>query len=146
MEKISYIILTFLMGASISIYLPMNSSIARYLGSAKAANLVFFFFAFIASLIIFFCLEQVSILANLVRIPRYLFINGVISAVVVLGITIIIPKLGAGDFFVLLLSGQILMALVVSHLGILESPQEAISIQKLIGAGLVIIGAYLAVS
>ena len=134
------------MGALISIYMPMNSSIARYLGSAKAANMMFFICACIASMIIFFFLDETKVLLNLSITPKYLFLNGVMSALVVLGMTYMIPRLGAGDFFVLLLSGQILMALIVSHLGILESPQEAITLQKLFGAGLVIIGAYLSVA
>lgn len=146
MEKIFYMTLSFLMGASISIYMPMNSSIARYLGSAKAANMMFFVCACVASLIIFFSLDEAKVLLNLYKTPKYLFLNGVMSALVVLGMTYLIPKLGAGDFFVLLLSGQILMALIVSHLGILESPQEAITLQKLFGSGLVIIGAYLAIT
>jgi len=146
MDKIFYIVLTFFMGASISIYMPMNSSIARYLGSAKGANMIFFFFAFIASAIIFFCLDEPKVLLNLSKTPKYLLLNGIVSALVVLGMTILIPKLGAGDFFVLLIAGQILMALVVSHLGILESPQETINLQKLFGTVLFVVGAYLAIS
>jgi uncharacterized membrane protein YdcZ (DUF606 family) len=39
------------------------------------------------------------------------------------------------------LTGQILMALVVSHFGLLESPRDPINMKKMIGAVLVLAGA-----
>ena len=41
----------------------------------------------------------------------------------------------------LLITGQILMAIVVSHFGILESPKDPINMKKMIGAVLVLTGA-----
>jgi transporter family-2 protein len=60
---------------------------------------------------------------------------------VVLGTTFLIPHIGARKFFILLITGQILMAIVVSHFGILESPKDPINMQKMIGAVLVLTGA-----
>jgi transporter family-2 protein len=44
-----------------------------------------------------------------------------------------------------LVSGQILMAIIVSHFGILESPQDPITLRKTLGAILVVAGAVLSV-
>jgi transporter family-2 protein len=79
-------------------------------------------------------------------VPKYLYLAGFISAFMIIGTTIIIPRIGARKFFILLLSGQILMALVVSHLGILESPEDPVTLKKLIGAALVVTGAALSTS
>jgi transporter family-2 protein len=43
---------------------------------------------------------------------------------------------------ILLLSGPILMAIIVSHLGILESPRDPVTLKKILGATLVITGAF----
>jgi len=40
-----------------------------------------------------------------------------------------------------LVTGQIVMAIVVSHFGALESPLDPISLKKMLGATLVIMGA-----
>jgi transporter family-2 protein len=61
----------------------------------------------------------------------------------ILGTTFLIPKIGARKFFILLISGQILMAIIVSHFGILESPRDPITFKKVLAAGLVIAGAFL---
>ncbi len=60
--------------------------------------------------------------------------------------TFLIPHLGARRFFILGVAGQILMAVLVSHFGILESPRDAVTIKKLIGAFLVVFGAYISIS
>jgi transporter family-2 protein len=84
-------------------------------------------------------------LARIRNVPVYLHIAGVISAFFIIGTTFLIPKIGARTFFILLVSGQILMAILVSHFGILESPKDPISLRKTLGAILVIAGAVLSV-
>jgi transporter family-2 protein len=41
----------------------------------------------------------------------------------------------------LLIAGQILMAIIVSHFGLLESPKDPVNLKKMIGAILVLTGA-----
>jgi uncharacterized membrane protein YdcZ (DUF606 family) len=41
----------------------------------------------------------------------------------------------------LLIAGQILMAIIVSHFGLLESPKDPVNMKKVIGAILVLTGA-----
>jgi len=78
-------------------------------------------------------------------VPPYLHIAGIISALFIVGTTFLVPKIGARTFFILLVSGQILMAIVISHFGLLESPQDPVNLKKLAGALLVIAGAVLSV-
>lgn len=63
-----------------------------------------------------------------------------------LSITVLIPILGARKLVILSLAGQILMAMIVSHFGILESPVDPISPKKVIGAALFVTGAFVSVS
>lgn len=141
----TFIITAFLMGVTLSIYLPMNSSVSRYLGSSIAASATFFVVATITVLLILILGGYHHSLARIRNVPVYLHIAGVISAFFIIGTTFLIPKIGARTFFILLVSGQILMAIVVSHFGILESPKDPISLKKTLGAILVIAGAVLSV-
>ena len=129
------------MGLIMSIYLPMNSSVAKYLGSAVTANVTFFFLALLTSILILLLSGQFTAVNQLKNVPVFLYLTGVISAFVVLGTTYLIPHIGARKFFILLITGQILMAIVVSHFGILESPKDPITLKKIIGAVLVLAGA-----
>ena len=129
------------MGLIMSIYLPMNSSVAKYIGSSTTANVIFFTVALLTSALIFFLSGRWDTINNLKALPAILYLAGFVSAFVVLGTTILIPHIGARKFFILLITGQILMAIVVSHFGFLESPQDPINMKKMIGAALVLTGA-----
>ena len=141
MQNTIYLLLAFSMGLIMSIYLPMNSSVAKYIGSSITANVTFFAVALLASVLIFLLSGQFNTINHLKDVPAFLYLTGFISAFVVLGTTFLIPHIGARKFFILLITGQILMAIVVSHFGILESARDPINIKKMIGAVLVLAGA-----
>jgi transporter family-2 protein len=143
MQTSTFIVVAFLMGVILSVYLPMNSSASRYLGSSAAASATFFVVATITSILILILGGQYHSLAKIRTVPPYLHIAGIISAFFIVGTTFLIPKIGARTFFILLVSGQILMAMAISHFGILESPQDPITVKKTLGAVLVIAGAVL---
>ena len=134
-------LLALLIGAIISIYFPMNSAVSRYMGSPLTANISFFVVALTTSILLFAVWGEVETLNNVKHVPSYLFLTGFISAFIVLGTTFLIPKLGARTFFILTIAGQIAMAMVVSHFGVLESPKDPVTLKKIIGAVLLFSGA-----
>lgn len=146
MQTTIYIGLAFLMGTIMSIYLPMNSSVSKHVGSPITANVTFFIVALITSIILFFIFGNSDTIGKVKDVPPFLYLTGVISAFIVLGTTFLIPHIGARKFFILLIAGQIVMAVAVSHFGLLESPKDPMSIKKLIGASLVIMGAIISTS
>ena len=146
MQQWLYMALAVSMGIVISLYFPMNSSVSRYLGSTVTANVTFFTVALATSIVIFLFFGEFSSIHKIKSVPAYLYLTGFISAFVVLGTTYLIPHLGARKLFILVISSQILMAVIVSHFGILESPKDPITIKKLVGALVVVIGAYISTS
>jgi transporter family-2 protein len=141
MQTTIYIVLAFSMGLIMSIYLPMNSSVAKYTGSSITANVIFFIVALLTSALIFLLSGQFNAIRHLKDVPAFLYSAGFVSAFVVLGTTFLIPHIGARKFFILLIAGQILMAIIVSHFGLLESPKDPVNMKKVIGAILVLTGA-----
>ena len=141
MNTIIYIALTLVMGVAMSVYLPMNSSVAKYIGSTITANIIFFIIALCTSLLIFVFIGKYESILSIGKIPFFIYFAGFISAFMILGTTILIPHLGARTFFILLITGQIAMAIIISHFGLLESPLDPINFKKVIGATLVIAGA-----
>jgi len=141
-----YILAALLIGAISSIYMPMNSSVSKYLGSPLTANMSFYLVALITSILLFAIFGEFETIHNLRNVPPLLYLTGFISAFIVLGITFLIPILGARKLVILSLAGQILMAMIVSHFGVLESPVDPINFKKVIGAALLIMGAVVSVS
>ena len=143
MPSSTYFATALLMGVAMSIYLPMNSSVSRYLGSSIAATVSFYAVALATAIGIFLISGEVGVVARIKNVPKYLFLAGFISAFMIVGTTFLIPKIGARTFFILLVAGQILMAIIVSHFGILESPRDPVTLKKVLAAGLVVAGAFL---
>jgi len=143
MQTLSFLVASFFLGVIMTIYLPMNSSVSRYVGSPITASVIFFIVALITALLIFAIAGEYDTISKIKNIPVYLYLTGVISAFMILGTTFLIPKIGARKFFILLVSGQVIMAIIVSHLGILESPKDLITLKKFFGAALVIIGVFI---
>jgi bacterial/archaeal transporter family-2 protein len=144
MQSLLFWAIAFLMGVVTAIYLPMNGVVAKHVGSALLANIPFYLLGTLTTLLLASATGNFSAVARFREVPSYLYLSGVISAFLVFGSSFLLPRLGAGRFFVLFVAGQILMALVVSHFGLLGSPKDPISLKKTIGAVLLIVGVTLA--
>lgn len=136
--------LALLMGAIISIYLPMITQTAKILGSGPMANIPFFAIALISSIAIAIAsgsrAEQFQKIGTL---PLWLLTAGVMSAGMIIGSSFLIPRIGIGAFFVLLVSGQVLAGMVFGYFGFFGVPASALTAGKFLGALLVIVGVYL---
>ena len=66
------------------------------------------------------------------------------GASLVFGIAWIIPQIGAQQMTVMLLTGQILSAMLLSHFGWLGSPVQPVNMMNALGALLMIGGVFLA--
>lgn len=137
-------LLALAMGAIISIYLPMISQTAKLLGSGPMANVPFFGIAFLASVLIAFGTgARGAAFQKIGTIPPVLLTAGIMSAGMIIGSSYLIPRIGIGAFFVLLVSGQVLAGLVFGWAGILGVPPTALTLGKVFGAAMVIGGVWL---
>ena len=141
-----YIFLALMIGVISAIYLPMNSSVSRYLGSPLTATITFYSVALVTTILMFLLIGDAATLNNIASVPTWLYLTGFISAFIVIAITFLIPKIGARQLVILSIAGQLVMAMIVSHLGVLESPKDPITIKKLVGATLLFAGAVVSVS
>ena len=132
------------MGAAISIYLTMISQSARILGAPVLGNVPFFEIAFLSSVVLVFVTgHKLPTLAKLAEVPAWLFIAGVVSALMIFGSSYLVPRIGTGALFVLLVAGQIIIGAVINHYGLLGVPEQSISTVKFSGTVLVLAGAVL---
>lgn len=136
--------LALLMGAIVSIYFPMVSQSAQILGSGPLANVPFFGIALLSSIVI--AIAAGNRLADFQRIgsiPVSLFAAGIMSAGLIIGSSYLIPRLGLGAFFVLLVSGQVIASFAFGYFGLFGAPETPLSLGKFLGAAMVIGGVYL---
>lgn len=137
-------LLAMLMGAVMSIYIPMISQSARIMGAAVMGNVPFFFVAFVTSVLVALLSGQRGdSFRKIADVPPWLFLAGVMSAGIIVGATFLVPRIGTGALFVLLVTGQILAGLAINQFGLLGVPAQPMTLPIAVGAILVIGGAAL---
>lgn len=139
-----------ILGAMIAVYHPMNGSVSRITGSALLANLIFYTVALVSSFLLMIAfgglkLSGLKLIGRIRDIPPFLWFAGVMSAIMVLGTIILLPRLGARKLFLLQVTGQVIMAIIVSHFGLLDTTQDPLTVRKAIGALLLLSGAVVSV-
>ncbi len=82
-------------------------------------------------------------LGKVAALPWWVLLGGVIGVVFVAGSVIVGPALGIALFFVCVVAGQLLGATLADHVGAFGMPTKPINVMKLVGLGLVLLGAAL---
>ncbi|MCV2871475.1 DMT family transporter [Defluviimonas sp. WL0050] len=130
------------MGVLLAVYLPVLSQSGRIVDSPILANAPFYFFGLVTTVILAVGAgNRMADFARLREVPGWMFLTGVVSALMILGSTFLIPRIGPGPFFVLLVAGQIVTGAVLSHMGWFGAPVDAVGLRKATGLLLVICGA-----
>ena len=76
--------------------------------------------------------------------PWWSYTGGLIVAYYVFTITFLAPRLGVGTAIALIVTGQIAAALAIDHFGLLRSLTFPLTMSRLAGAMLMVLGAFLA--
>jgi transporter family-2 protein len=140
-----YYLLAMMVGILGGIHVPINGALGTRIGSTLVATFTFYGIAFLLIALICALTYDRAAFAALAGAPRWYFLAGIISVVVVGTSTYLIPRMGAVNLFVVVLSLQLISRMVISHLGWLDSPVNAITVYKLLGGALLLIGSVLVV-
>jgi transporter family-2 protein len=138
--KLYLFVLMFLIGIVLAVHLSMNAQVGLILKNPKMGNALFWCIGGVTALLIGFSNWDVDVFQRLKEVPVWLLTAGVIGAALVFGIAWIIPQIGAAPAFVLMVAGQVVAGLVVSHFGLLGAPVEPITLTKVIGVLLLVAG------
>ena len=129
-------------GMAIGLQGPLSSMITQKLGSLESDFIIHLGGA-IAALIpmLFFG----SKLGQWKSVPWYALVAGAFGLIVITAMGYMIPRIGAAGALITLLAGQILVASILDHFGLLGMSPRAIDLQRVIGFGVVMVGVWLTV-
>jgi len=144
MSIIMYIVAAVAIGIAISLQPPINATMASMLGSPLLAASI----SILISLIVVFALwlswgNGCGDISQIKTLPWWVFIGGVVGVIFVAGSVVVAPVLGVALFFVCVIAGQLIGSSLVDQLGIFGLTVKPINTMKLIGIGLVLLGALL---
>jgi transporter family-2 protein len=136
--------LTMFLGVILTVHLSMNGKVGAVIGNPRVGNALFWVIGAVMALIIGATGWKAGALGALGQVNPLLLTAGAMGASLVFGIAWIIPQIGAQQMTVMLFTGQIFSAMVLSHFGWLGSPVQTVTVTNMMGALLMIGGAYLA--
>ena len=135
-------LIAFGIGLVAAIYLPLNGRFAQQIGSPLLAVTIFFAVGAAASLLLFI-LSGMPGASSVGKANWPLYGLGIISCGIILGATVLIPKIGPAAYFICIISGEVLMAMTLSHFGILAPQRLPLTPLKAFGAVAIIAGVLL---
>lgn len=144
--KIGWLLLALLMGILIPAQALMNAQMRMFVWNPMYSSLINFMVGgglIITATALAITLGQQGNWRGVSQAPWWAWCGGLIGAsVVVIGI-LAVPNIGAANYSVAIIAGQLCGALVLDHFGWLGVQQHVISPPRLLGAGLLMVGVWL---
>ena len=134
--------ITFVVGAIIPVQAIINARLGKQIGGALMGSLMSFFTGFIFLLILNLIINHNSFSLNkfFAAGPWYVWLGGLIGAIFVGYITWINQQQGVALTFALVISGQLFISLVIDNFGLFGSAIRTITLEKIVGAILIVAG------
>lgn len=142
--KIHLYVFTMFLGVILAVHLAMNGKVGAVLNNPRVGNALFWCIGAIGAMVIGLTGWQSGALQPLKQVHPILLTAGVLGACLVFAIAWLIPQVGAGTVMITLLAGQVLGGLIMSHFGWLGSPVQPITLTKIAGVVVMIVGVVMA--
>jgi transporter family-2 protein len=131
-------------GGVIAVQSAVNSRLGRDMDSPALAT--FTSFAIGTVFVMAYCLivrAGIPPTKVLLHVPVWAWFGGVLGAFYVAAVIITTPKLGVGTMAGFTVAGQMVMAVILDHFGLLGLERHPISPGRLLGVALLIAGVFL---
>jgi transporter family-2 protein len=135
--------LAFLAGIFIAVQAPTNALLGKAAGSSIAAALISFAIGTAALAAVLLATGWVRITPALREVPWYAWLGGLYGAFFVAIAALVAPRIGVGALLTAAVAGQLLAALALDHFGLLGLPKQPANLARLLGLGMVFVGAVL---
>ena len=134
--------ITLLIGAMIPVQAVLNTRLGRQIGGPLVGSLMSFTVGLVCLLVLNLATNPSAIvqLKPASTGPWYLWLGGLLGAIFVGYITWVNQQQGVALTFALVVSGQIFMSLIIDQYGLFGSMVQTITLEKIIGAVLIIAG------
>jgi len=137
------IVLVVVAGGLLALQAPTNAILARAGGSPVLAALISFAVGTIALFVVWLASGNRPGAAPFAGLPWYAWLGGLYGAFFVAIAAFAAPRIGLASLITIGIAGQIVVALLLDHLGAFGLPREPISVGRVLGALLVIAGVVL---
>lgn len=143
-----YYFLALISGFALTLQAGINGELRSKIGSPILSSLISFAVGTIALIIIFSftVLSGSSSSQNFINIKNtswWMFTGGLLGAFYIFTNIFTSPKIGFANMFSLVICGQIILAVIFDHYGLLGNPIHTINSLRVLGIILLILGVYI---
>lgn len=136
-----FLLVALLAGALIPVQTIFNGLLGRSLGNTVQATTASFLVATLAMLLGAAATQTaLPTGAQLGAVSPLAWLGGAIGAVYITGVVFVAPRIGIATVTVLVVVGQVLSAMLIEHFGWLGAPQQPLSLHRLAGVALLVLG------
>ncbi|MDF7815497.1 MULTISPECIES: DMT family transporter [Hymenobacter] len=133
-----------LAGAALTTQSAVNSQLRSGLHSVMWAVLASYVVGSITAALVLLAMQSpLPTLADVSGVKWYEWTGGALGMVYIAAIVFSLPRVGAASLFALVVTGQLLTAVLYDHFGLMSLPRHSFSLSKLAGVLLLAAGAYL---
>ncbi len=141
LEQLITIVIGIIGGVGVGLQTPIANAIARRTGSAMSSLVVHV--SGLAFTVILLLFSRDVKFKDLGTVPWWMFAVGLPGVILYLTIAHTIPRIGVTTALTLIIVGQLTTGILIDHFGLLEVATRSIDLTRLLGAALLLAGAYL---
>ena len=130
-------------GMAITTQFAVNSELGRAAGGALAASAISFLVGTVALFAAVLVARQTPSPAALAGAPWWAWVGGLLGAFFVFASVVLTPRLGVASAFGFIIAGQMVASVVLDQFGLLNLDVHPVSLARLAGVALVVLGAFL---
>lgn len=144
LNNYGFIVLALLAGMAMPTQATINSRLAGYAGNPITAAFISFAVGTVA-LFVYMILTGVPLsgLAQAKEAPPVAWLGGFLGAFFVSVMALVVPRIGVALAFSLAIGGQMIVTLLIDHMGWLGVPERPINLWRVLGAAFITVGVIL---
>jgi bacterial/archaeal transporter family-2 protein len=142
LNALSVIVVGLVGGIAVGLQGPMAGFMGQRIGPIGSSFILHFGGAVISAILILFGIG--ADFKNIRELPLPYFIAGGFGVILYLSFAYTLPRVGVVTTTVLLLLAQMIIGLVLDHYGWMGVAQHPVSFSRILGIGVILVGAFLA--
>lgn len=144
MDRGFAVLLMAIVGGGIALQAPINAGLGQVTGNFAAAALSFAIgTALLAAIVVL--TGRADQIGEVRQVEWYYLLGGVLGAAYVFSALVLVTEIGAGGVAAATVTGQLATSVFLDRIGFLGLEHEPITLTRLLGVGLLLVGTYLIV-
>ena len=142
-ETIATLFIGILGGIAVGTQAPIAGAMGQKIGGLGSSFVVHLGGAIVSGLLL--ATRRGEQIGEWRTLPWYMMGAGVFGVILYLTLTHTIPRLGATGSLTLVIVGQLLVGMLIDHLGLLGITPQPVDLKRLVAAGFLVAGGYMMV-